>query len=322
MSLLIIGSTGTLGRQIVRRALNEGFQVKCMVRNFRKAAFLKEWGAELIYGDLTVPETIPVALYGVTAIIDSSTTRANDLYNAKQIDLKGKYILIESAKKAKIKHYIFFSILNAHKYPNIPLINLKLLINTKLIQSKINYTIFNLPGFFQGLITQYAVPILDQKSVWITGESASMSYINSQDVAKIVVKSLSITESKNKILPLVGRYSWTSLEIISLCEKLCGKRANTIKISVGILRLLKLITRMFQWSWNISERLAFIEILSENDSFDTSMKDSLKILQIENKDIETLESYLQDYFQKIMNKLKELNYQVIDQVENDNISNF
>nr|YP_010904058.1 hypothetical protein REQ00_pgp116 [Caulacanthus ustulatus]WCH57309.1 hypothetical protein [Caulacanthus ustulatus] len=315
MSLLVLGGTGTLGRQIVRKALDEGFQVKCLVRNFRKAVFLKEWGAQLVYGDLKLPETIPMTLIGITAIIDASTARPSDLYNAKEIDLYGKYILIEAAKKANIKKYIFFSILNASKYSEIPLMSLKLKIENTLINSDLDYTIFSLAGFFQGLINQYALPVLDKQSIWITGDTTAIAYMDTQDVAKCTVKSLSISDITRTNLPLVGNSSWTSLQIIKLCEKLSGQRSKISRVPVYLLRFARRFTQLFQWAWNISDRLAFTEIIAGGDKFDASMDDIYNVLQLNKNDIMTLELYMQEYFSKIMKKLKELNYKVKDNTE-------
>lgn len=316
MSLLILGGTGTLGRQIVRTGLDEGFQVKCLVRNFRKAAFLKEWGAELVYGDLKLPETIPLALFGVTAIIDASTARPSDLYNASQVDLHGKYILIEAAKKASIKRFIFFSILNAYQYKEIPLMNFKLITEKLLVNSGLEYTVFVLPGFFQGIIGQYALPILEKKSVWVTKESNPIPYIDTQDIAKFAIRSLSVFKAKNQVLTLLGQTNWNAMQIIALCERLSGQRSSISYVPINFLKLARECTKFFQWTWNISERLAFIEILSRGYNHNVRSDNVFNLLNIQRKSMNKLEIYLQEYFNRVMKKLKELNYKIRETTDN------
>ncbi|MGC9527583.1 MAG: SDR family oxidoreductase [Limnospira sp.] len=309
MTLLIVGATGTLGRQVARRALDEGYQVRCLARSYRKAAFLKEWGAELVPGDLCEPETLKPALEGVKVVIDAATARPTDSLSITDVDWNGKVSLIQAAKAAGVERFIFFSFLDAEKYPQVPLLEIKRCTEKFLAESGLNYTILRPCGFLQGLIGQFAIPILDGQSVWVPGVSSPIAYMDTQDIAKIAVRTLSVPETENNSFPVVGTRAWTADEIIRLCERLSGKQARITRTPTGIVRVTRKILRFFQWSLNISDRLAFVEVLATGQPLKASMDDTYQVLGIDPEETTTLESYLQEYFGRIMKKLKELEYE-------------
>lgn len=309
MTLLITGATGTLGRQIARRALDEGYEVRCLVRNFKKAAFLKEWGAELMRADLCAPETLPPVFEGVTAVIDAATTRPTDSLSIKQVDWDGKVALIQAAKAAGVDRFIFFSILDAEKYRHVPLMDIKYSTEQFLAESGLNYTILQSCGFMQGLIGQYAIPILEKQAVWVMGESSPIAYMDTQDIAKFAVKALKVPETTNRRFPVVGTKAWSAAEIIKLCERLSGQDAKVTRMPIGLLRGAEKFARFFQWTWNVADRLAFTEVVASGKPLTASMDETYAVFGIDPQEITTLEAYMQEYFSRIMKKIKELEYE-------------
>jgi uncharacterized protein YbjT (DUF2867 family) len=316
MSLLIIGGTGTLGRQVVLQALTKGYPVRCMVRNFRKANFLKEWGVELVYGDLGRPETILPCLKGITAVIDASTSRTNELDSLKKVDWDGKLSLIESAKAAKIKRFIFFSTQNVEQFENIPLMKVKYGIETKLKKSGIPYTIFRLTGFYQGLIEQYAIPILENLPIWVTNENTNIAYMDTQDIARFCLRSLQISETTNQTFFLSGLRGWVSSEIINLCEQLAGQKAKVQRVPLFALKLVSGFFGFFEWGQNISDRLAFVEILNTENNFSKSTFELYKLFKIDPSEIIQLDDYFLEYFIRLLKRLRDINFEDVQKQKN------
>ena len=50
--------------------------------------------------------------------------------------------------------------------------------------------------------------------------------------------------------------------MITLCERLAGQDANVTTVPVSVLRFTRQLTRFFEWTNDVADRLAFSEVIS------------------------------------------------------------
>ena len=231
MQVLVLGGTGTLGRQIARRALDAGHDVRCMVRTPRKASFLQEWGCELTRGDLLEPDSLDYALDGVDAVIDAATSRPTDANSVYETDWDGKLNLLRACERADVKRFVFLSLLGAHRYRSVPLMDIKACENL-LKSSDFDYTILQGAAFMQGVISQFAIPVLESQTVWVSGSPTAIAYMNTQDMARFAVAALERQETIRGTYPVVGPKAWNTGELVQLVSAAAARRPGCSGCSV------------------------------------------------------------------------------------------
>ncbi|XP_010451045.1 PREDICTED: uncharacterized protein ycf39-like [Camelina sativa] len=123
------------------------------------------------------------------------------------------------------------------------------------------------------------------------------------DIARLTLIALRNGKINGKLLTFAGPRAWTTQEVITLCERLAGQDANVTTVPVSVL------TRFFQWTNDVAGRLAFSQVLSSDTVFSAPMTETNSLLGVDQKDMVTLEKYLQDYFSNILKKLKDLKAQ-------------
>ena len=306
MQVLVVGGTGTLSRQIARRALDDGHQVRCMVRTPRKASFLQEWGCELTRGNLLQPDSLDYALDGVDAVIDAATSRPDDPKSIYVTDWDGKLNLMRACERADVKRFVFLSLLGAHRHRSVPLMDIKACTENFLESSEFDYTILQGAAFMQGVISQFAIPVLESQTVWVSGSPTAISYMNTQDVARFAVAALDRPETIRNSFPVVGPKAWNSGELVQFCERCTGKSARVFRMGPAPILALQAIASFFEPTVNIAERLAFAEVTGSGQSLDAPMESTYAAFGLDPSETTTMESYLREYYDTILKRLREM----------------
>ena len=302
----MLGGTGTLGRQIARRALDGGHQVRCMVRTPRKAAFLQEWGCELTRGNLLQPDSLDYALDGVDAVIDAATSRPDDPKSIYITDWEGKVNLMRACERAEVKRFVFLSLLGAHSHRSVPLMDIKACTENLLESSDFDYTILQVAAFMQGVISQIAIPVLESQTVWVSGSPTAIAYMNTQDVARFAVAALDRPETIRNSFPVVGPKAWNSGELVQLCERCTDKSARVFRMGSAPILALQAIASFFEPTVNIAERLAFAEVTGSGQSLDAPMESTYAAFGLDPSETTGMESYLREYYDTILKRLREM----------------
>lgn len=116
MKTLVTGATGFVGRHLVRRLVEEGRSVTCLVRKASDVKFLEELGVELVYGDLLVKDSLE-------RIVEDESIRvvyhlagkvySNNKEEFYKVNYEGTKNLFDACLNSRVNKFIFLSSLAA-----------------------------------------------------------------------------------------------------------------------------------------------------------------------------------------------------------------
>jgi hypothetical protein len=72
----------------------------------------------------------------------------------------------------------------------------------------------------------------------------------------------------------------------------------------------------FEWGQNISDRLAFVEILNTENNFSKSTFDLYKLFKIDSEEIIQLDDYFLEYFIRLLKRLRDINFEDVQKQKN------
>src|SRR5512133_2359536 len=102
--ILISGATGFIGRLLTRRLLNEGYEVRCLVR--RENCALPE-GAEAVHGDMLLPLTLKRSLEGIDTAYYLVHSMAGGRAGFERRDREAAQNFVAAANRANVRRVIY-----------------------------------------------------------------------------------------------------------------------------------------------------------------------------------------------------------------------
>jgi len=126
MRVLVTGATGLVGSHLVERLLEDGDEVRALVRDPKRGQPLERLGAELHQGDLLDSRSLQRAAEGVEIVYHCAARVAlpyqGDPKKIFLTNVEGTRRMLEASLKAKVRRFVFVSSVAVYGDPAEPLI--------------------------------------------------------------------------------------------------------------------------------------------------------------------------------------------------------
>ena len=279
--ILVVGSTGLLGKPVAKALIEAGFDVTLLVRDKDSAAKLFP-KATIISGDLQNLTDVEKAMQGQDAVYLSLSITQTEKESDYHTEGEGIEMIIDVAKRLNIKHLSYLSSL-VHLYQGMNnfdwwVFKIKQEAVRKIKESNIQYTIFYPSTFMESIFYQSK----QGRFVALGGKSVfPMYYIAAQDYAHQVVNSFKILNTENQEFTVQGLEKFTQDEAAKIFVQHYKKeKLWTITTPLFAMKMMGFFIQKFDYGYHIIEALnKYPEAFDAQITWDKLGKPSITLQQ-------------------------------------------
>ncbi len=236
--ILVIGATGTNGREVLQRLAGAGHRVRALVRNPAKADGLGLPNVELVQGDLGEPATLDRAFKGVRRafVVTAVDQRAGEWFRNA----------FAAAKRAGKPHVVKFSGMGAGTADSA-LLRQHGETDEMLRASGLPYTILRPNSFFQNMLWS-AGTIKDHGAFYLPMRDGRQSLVDVRDIAAVAVKVLTEPRHEGQVYEITGPESLSYTDVAATLSRVLGKPVKYVDVPPEAARDAMLKAGMPKWN--------------------------------------------------------------------------
>jgi uncharacterized protein YbjT (DUF2867 family) len=216
MTILVTGSTGTIGAHLLQNLAGQGSTVHALTRTPEKARFPA--GVVSVKGDMLDMASMRAALKNVSTLFLLNAVTPQELTEA--------LLTVELAKEARVRQIVYFSVFNGERFANVPHFAAKFTAERMIEASGIPATVLR-PNCFMQNDAMFKDVILSGYYPFPIGQ-VGISMVDARDIAEVAAQVLLRRERSASLLPhevisLVGPDILTGSDIVAIWTNALGR---------------------------------------------------------------------------------------------------
>jgi uncharacterized protein YbjT (DUF2867 family) len=240
--ILVAGATGYLGKFVVRELKNRGFCIRVLARNPEKLENIHEDIDDYHIGQITKPDTLEGVCDDIDVVFSSiGITRQKDKLTFKDVDYQGNKNLLIEAKKAKVKKFVYVSILNGPKLCNLDIVRAHEDFVKDLKFSGLNYGVVRPTGYFSDM--EEFLSMAKKGRVFLIGSGDNRTNpIHGSDLA---VRCAEAIEDGKRDINVGGPEIMTWKQIATLALETLNQPIKITIVPLWVMNFIQYTTRIF-----------------------------------------------------------------------------